>query len=58
VSAMQHGTEMGDTPCDGDCLGCQYLYHYNICSPENSTYFLDVYEEIAARGWRDSEGRH
>ncbi|MDR0491853.1 MAG: hypothetical protein LBH28_11485 [Oscillospiraceae bacterium] len=50
---MQHGTVMDVTPCDGDCLGCQFLYRYDICSPENSTYFLDVYVEIVARR-RDS----
>lgn len=44
---MRHGTEMGDTPCDGDYLGCQYLNRYDICNPESSTYFLDVYAELS-----------
>jgi hypothetical protein len=39
-----------DTVCISDCLNCDYfiLRRYDVCSPENSTYFLDTYESIWA----------
>jgi hypothetical protein len=37
-----------DTVCIGDCLNCDYFIfrQYDVCSPENSTCYLDIYESI------------
>jgi len=39
-----------DTDCIGDCLNCDcfYLRRYDVCSPEISTCYLDIYESIWA----------
>ena len=46
---MQNNKETGDAPCVGDCLKCQFLFHFDVCSPESSTYFLDIYVAMATR---------
>ena len=44
-----------DLPCLVCCdEGCPYFFRYDICSPENSTYFLDIYADIVERNRRDS----
>jgi hypothetical protein len=55
---MQYNKEADDTPCNGDCLECPYLFRFDICSPEYSTYFIELNAEIAARRRRDSDDQN
>jgi hypothetical protein len=43
--------------CNGDCLNCLafLLRCYDTCSPENSFYYLDVYESMWGWQLRDRE---
>ena len=52
---MQNTTSHKNAACSGDCLNCTafILRRYDICSPENSSYYLDVYETIWERQRRD-----
>ena len=42
---------------DGGCEYCQYLLDPCTCGPENSTYYLDVYETIWERQRCENENR-
>lgn len=54
---MQNDNET-EAPCPGgDCCECPYFLRFEICSPENSTYFLDIYETIWERQRCDAEIR-
>jgi hypothetical protein len=54
---MQYTAKQEDAACNGDCLDCTafILRRYDMCSPESSSYYLDVYETIWERQRRDPE---
>jgi len=43
-----YGPEPEKIECIDDCCNCQYLFQFDICSPENSFYYLDLYESYHA----------
>ena len=52
---MKNTANPEDAAYNRDCLNCTafILRRYDICSPENSFYYLDVYETIWERQRRD-----
>ena len=38
-----------DAPCIGDCIDCPYFLRFDICAPEYSTYFHDIYYDKLLR---------
>jgi hypothetical protein len=54
---MEFGNKSEMLCLTGDCCDCPYFFRFDICSPENSLYHLDIYENMWARQRCEAENR-